>query len=104
MRAGNIVLQKHAHQILTHQVSAVIGAAKALQRTILQSDRLKFCQNRLAQLATGRMACEIASHDGGGSCQSDDDECDADGQSFHEGALHELLSVKTTVTLMLTFP
>jgi len=26
---------------------------------------------------------DIANHDGGGSCQSDDDERDADGRSFH---------------------
>jgi hypothetical protein len=48
------------------------------------------------------VACEIANHDSGGSCQSDDDERDADGRSFHEGVLHGPRAVKTILTLAMT--
>jgi hypothetical protein len=44
-------------------------------------------KNRLAQLAASCVTCEIANHDSGGSCQSDDDERDADVRSFHEQAM-----------------
>ncbi len=40
------------NQILAHQISTIIGAPEALQRTILQDDRLEFCKNRLTQLAS----------------------------------------------------
>jgi hypothetical protein len=69
------------NQILAHQVSAVIGAAEALQRTILQGDRLKLCKNRFAQPARRGATHEIANHDRGRCYQSDDDERDADGRS-----------------------
>ena len=65
------------NQILTHQVSTVIGAAEALQRTILQRDRLKLCKNRFAQPARRGAVHEIANHDRGRCYQSDDDERDA---------------------------
>jgi hypothetical protein len=68
-------------QILAHQVSAVIGAAETLQRTILQDDRLKLCKNRLAQSARRGAAHEIANHDSGRYYESDDDKRDADGRS-----------------------
>ena len=69
------------NQILAHQVSAVIGAAEALQRTIFQSDRLKLCKNRLAQPALCGAAHEIANHDRSRCRESDDDKGDADGRS-----------------------
>jgi hypothetical protein len=69
------------NQILAHHVSAVIGAAEALQRTILQGDRLKLCKNRLAQAARRCAAHEIANHDRGRCYQSDDDERNANGGS-----------------------
>ena len=68
-------------QILAHQVSAVIGAAEALQRTILQDDWLKLCKNRLAQPARRVAAHKIANHNGGRCYESDDDKRDADGKS-----------------------
>ena len=39
------------NQILAHQVTAIIGAAKALERAVFQSDWLKLRENRLTQLA-----------------------------------------------------
>src|SRR6266496_4530765 len=76
------------NQIRAHQVSAVIGAAEALQRTILQGDRLKLCKNRLAQPAVRGAARKIANHDRGRCYESDDDKRDPDGTSFHEDALY----------------
>ncbi len=72
------------NQILAHQVSAVIGAAEALQRAILQGDRLKLCKNRLAQPARRGAAYEIANHDSGRCYESDDDKRDADGRSSQQ--------------------
>jgi hypothetical protein len=69
------------NQILAHQVSAIIGAAEALQRTILQGDRLKLCKNRLAQPARRGTAREIANRDGGHCYESNADKRDADGRS-----------------------
>ena len=69
------------NQILAHQVSAVIGAAEALQRTIFQGDRLKLCKDRLAQPARRGAVHEIANHDGSRAYESDDDKRDADGRS-----------------------
>ena len=69
------------NQVLAHQVSAVIGAAEALQRTIRQSDRLKLCKNGFAQPVRGGAAHEIANHDRDRCYQSDDDERDANGGS-----------------------
>jgi len=69
------------NQILAHQVSAVIGAAEALQRTILQGDRLKLCKNRFAQPARRGAVHEIANNDGSRCYESDDDNRDADGRS-----------------------
>src|SRR5207249_11124612 len=51
IRVGRI---EGLNQILAHQVTAVIGAAEAFQRTVLQSDRLKFRKNCHAQLAAVR--------------------------------------------------
>ena len=42
------------NQILAHQVTAIIGAAKALERAVFQNDWLKLSENRLAQLALRR--------------------------------------------------
>ena len=72
------------NQILAHQVSAVIGAAEALERAILQRDRLKFRKNRLAQLARCGAAHEIANDDRGRCYESDDDKRDADGTSSQQ--------------------
>src|SRR5439155_15831944 len=69
------------NQILAHQVSAVIGAAEALQRTIFQGDRRKLCKDRLAQPARRGAVHEIANHDGSRAYESDDDKRDADGRS-----------------------
>ena len=69
------------NQILAHQVSAVIGATEALQRTILQGDRLKLCKNRFAQPARRGAVHEIANNDGGRCYESDDDNRDASGGS-----------------------
>src|SRR4029453_16722334 len=69
------------NQILAHQVSAVIGAAEARQRTILQGDRLKLCKNRFAEPARCGTAHEIPNHNGGHCCESDYDKRDADGRS-----------------------
>ncbi len=71
------------NQILAHQVSAVIGATEAFKRTVFQSDWLKLCNNRLAQLAAGRAVREIANHNHSSS-ESDDDERDVDRRSFHD--------------------
>ncbi len=75
-------------QILAHQVSAIVGAAEALQRTILQDDRLKLPKNRLTQPARRGPVRDIANRNGAGCAESDDDKRDADGVSSpHEGAL-----------------
>src|SRR5438552_1026508 len=73
-------------QILAHQVSAIVGAAEALQRTILQDDWLKLRKNRLTQPARRGPVRDIANRNGGGCAESDDDKRDADGASAHEGA------------------
>jgi len=69
------------NQILAHQVSAVIGAAEALQHTILQGDRLELCENRFAQPARRGAVHEIANDDGSRCYESDDGKCDANGSS-----------------------
>jgi len=69
------------NQILAHQVSAIIGAAEAFQRTILQRDGLKLCKNCLAQPARRGAAHEIANHDSGRCYENDDDERDSNGGS-----------------------
>src|SRR4029077_9137151 len=51
------------NQILAHQVTAIIRAAKALERTVFQNDWLKFRKNRLAQLALCRATDDRASDD-----------------------------------------
>ena len=83
IRANTIRVRgvERLNQILAHQVSTVIGAAEALQRTILQGDRLKLCKNRFAQPALRGAMDEIANHDRGCCYQSDDDERDANGGS-----------------------
>src|SRR5207302_3534767 len=53
-------------QIFAHQISAIVGAAEAFQRTILQDDRLKFRKNRLTQLARRGSARDVANRNGGG--------------------------------------
>ena len=68
-------------QIVAHQVSAIIGAAEAFQRTILQRDGLKLCKNRFAQPACRGAVHEIANHDGSRCYESDDDKRDADVRS-----------------------
>jgi hypothetical protein len=61
------------NQILAHQVAAIIGAAKALERTVFQSDRLKLRENRLTQLALRRATDDLASDDGSNCGESNDD-------------------------------
>src|SRR6187401_1435617 len=56
------------NQILAHQVTAIIGAAKALKRTVFQSDWLKLGKNRLAQLALRLPTDDRATNDGS-SCR-----------------------------------
>src|SRR5207302_1938627 len=87
------------NQILAHQVSAVIGAAESLQRAVLQGDRLEFRENRLAQLAPGRVVHPSANQHGGCGYESDDDQRDADGRSFDETVLHRSRSIKTILML-----
>ena len=72
------------NQILAHQVSAIVGAAEALQRTILQDDRLEFRKNRLTQSARRGPAHHIADRNGGHRGESDEDKRDADSMSSHE--------------------
>jgi hypothetical protein len=69
------------NQIHAHQVSAVIGAAEALQRTVLQGNWLKLCKNRLAQPVRRGAAHEIANHNRSHCYQSDDNKRDANGRS-----------------------
>jgi hypothetical protein len=71
-------------QILAHQVSAIVGAAEALQRTIFQDDRLEFRKNRLTQPARRGPAHDIANRNGGRCGESDDNKRDADSMSSHE--------------------
>ena len=78
---------KWLDQILAHQVSTVVRAAKALERTVLQSDRLKFRKNCFAQLAPGRVAHLCADQDNDGACEKNDDKRHADESSFHEETL-----------------
>ena len=75
------------NQILTHQVSAIVCAAEALKRAILQDDRLEFRKDRLTELACRGPARDIAN----GNCRrcdSDDGKHNADGMSSHEGTLY----------------
>src|SRR5438552_8282207 len=76
------------NQIFAHQVSAVIGAAEARKRAVLQNDRLKFRKDRFAQLAPGRAARQASNHDGGRGSEGDDDECNAYEWSFNQRLLH----------------
>jgi Cation efflux family len=82
---ANAVRVRHIerlNQILAHQISTVIGAAETFKCTILQCDRLKFRKNRFAQLSSRSIVRETPNHDRSGSCESDEDECDADEWSF----------------------
>ena len=74
-------------QVLAHEVSAIVGAAEAFERTVFQSDRLKFCKNRLAQLAPGPVVHDTPNHDDG-DCESEDDERDPNPRLFPERVLH----------------
>jgi hypothetical protein len=76
------------NQVLAHQVPAIVSAAEALQRTILQDDRLKLRKNRLTQPARRGPVRYIANRNGGGSCAKDDDKREADGPSFNQGILN----------------
>src|SRR4029077_7783603 len=76
-------------QILAHQVAAIIGAAKALECTVSQSNWLKLRENRVAQLALRCATDDVASNDEGGCRDSNDHERDTDPWSFHERILHE---------------
>ena len=86
------------NQIFAHEVSAIIGAAEALQRTIFQGDRLEFRKNRLTEFASRGPARDIANRNGR-CCDSDDGENNAYGKSSHEGALHRSRPFKSIVTL-----
>src|SRR4029077_6304307 len=90
------------NQILAHQVTAIIRAAKALERTVFQSDWLKLCENRLTQLALRRAAHDIANHDCGGCRESNDDKRNAEPSSFPECVLHRSRSVKTILILLVS--
>jgi len=72
------------NQILAHQISAIVGAAEALQRTILQDDRLEFRKNRLTQSARRGPVHDIPDRNGGRCGERDDDKRDADSVSSHE--------------------
>jgi hypothetical protein len=72
------------NQILAHQVSAIVGAAEALQRTILQDDRLEFRKNRLTQSARRGPVHDIPDRNGGRCGERDDDKRDTDSMSSHE--------------------
>ncbi len=76
------------NQILAHQVTAIIGAAKALERTVFQSNWLKLRENRLTQLALRRAMDDRASNDGSGCRKGNHDEGDPNPRSFHERILH----------------
>src|SRR5215470_9890933 len=71
------------HQILAHQVSAVVGASEALQRAILQDDRLEFRKNRVTELACRGPTRDIANRDGSRCRESDDDKGDTNSMSTH---------------------
>src|SRR5439155_24171338 len=71
------------NQILAHQVSAIVGAPEALQRTILQDYRLQFRKNLLPQPAGRGSVGYIANRDGGYCCESDGHNRDANGMAFH---------------------
>src|SRR5439155_12588583 len=62
------------NQILAHQVTAIIGAAKTLERTVFQSDWLKLRENRFAQLALCRATDHRARDDGSSCGESDKDQ------------------------------
>jgi hypothetical protein len=62
---------------------------------------LKFRKDRLAQLAPGCVANEIANHDGGRCCEKDGDQHGADGRSSCEGVPHRCWFIKTTLTLVI---
>jgi hypothetical protein len=89
------------NQILAHQVSAIVGAAEALQCTILQDDRLEFRKNRLTQSARLSPAHDIANRNGGRCGESEDDKRDANSMSSHKGVLHRSGRVKTILTLVI---
>jgi hypothetical protein len=89
------------NQILAHQVPAIVGAAEALQRAILQDDRLEFRKNRLTQSARCGAAHDIADRNGGRRCESDDDKRDADSMSSHEGVLHRSRGIKSILKLVI---
>jgi hypothetical protein len=76
------------NQILAHQVTAIVGAAKALERAVFQNNWLKLRKNRLGQLAPGPVVHDIPNHDDG-DCESEDDERDANGRPFDETVLHK---------------
>src|SRR5438067_11907155 len=71
------------NQILTHQVSAIVSAAEALQRTILQDYRLQFRKNLLTQPARRGSVGYIANRNSGYCCESDDHKRDANGMASH---------------------
>ena len=60
------------NQVLAHQVTPIIGAAKTLERAVFQNNWLKLRKNRLAQLALRRAVHPSAYHHGGGSGESGD--------------------------------
>ncbi len=76
------------NEILAHQITAIVVAAKAFERTVFQNDWLKLRKNRLAQLALRCAAHEIANYDCCGCCKSNNDERDADPRLFPERVLH----------------
>jgi hypothetical protein len=66
----------------------------------LQRDRLS---PESPRAACGRRWREIANHDSGCSCQSDDDERDADGWSFHEGVWHGCSKAESDLIKMIRY-
>src|SRR5262245_19095802 len=66
------------NQILAHQITAIISAAKALERAILQNYWLKLRKDGLAQPALRRATPDVANHDCCSCCMSNYDKRGAD--------------------------
>jgi hypothetical protein len=89
-------------QILAHQITAIVRAAEALERTVFQSDWLKLGKNCLAQFASCPVMHEITNEDAGCGRENDYDQCDAGERSFDESVLHRSRPVKTILALVIT--
>ena len=90
------------NKIFAHQVTPIIGAAKALERAVFQSDWLELGENRLAQFALRRAADDLASNDDSDCRESNNDERDAEPRLFPESVLHRLRAIKSILTVAIT--